>query len=184
MERDLIKLLKELDSPFSQLYLAIEKKIKDAVPEIRMVAIDIGQLDYYETRPAVTWPCVLIDFSEANFSNEGENVQWMDGAVLLRVGFSPFSQATSITPDVSMKTALGFFEIENKIYTALQGWSPSLPINGEEVEICQPMSRVSAITEKRDDPFRVRIMIMVTAGEDAGAKNYSNKRKATIELEQ
>jgi hypothetical protein len=126
---------------------------------------------------------VLIDFSEANFSNEGENVQWMDGAVLFRIGFSPFSQATSITPDISMKTALGFFEIENKLYRALQGWSPSLPIDGEEVEICQPMSRISASTEKRDDPFRVRNMIMVTGGEDAGAKSYSKKRKAAIEIE-
>lgn len=174
--------LENLDSPFSQLYLSLQKRILEQVPEIKYVALDIGQLDWYEIRPAVSWPCILIDFTEAAFSNLSQNVQWVDGAVLFRMGFSPFSNANSLVPDISMAKALEFFEIENKVYKALQGWTPVILIDDEPVEIAQPLSRINAVTEKRSDPFRVRKMIMLTGGEDASAQENNEMVNADLNI--
>jgi hypothetical protein len=176
-------LSEEMDSPFSQLYLSLQLRIKEAVPEIKYVAYDIGQLDFYETRPAVDWPCVLIKFPSSVFTNQGDLVQWLDAGILFRIGFTPFSTPNSLAPDIPMKQALGFFEIENKVYKALHGWSPTITIEDEEVEIAQPLMRMDAVTEDRNDPFIVRAMMMATGGEDASAQAEHNTKKVGLELE-
>ncbi len=175
--------LEDFDSPFAQLYLALQEYIKTAVPAIKQVALDIGQLDYYDIRPAVAFPCLLIDFPASNFTDEGELVQWGNLTIQTRLGFSPFSKADSITPDISVKAALQFFEIENNLFKKLHGWSPTLKdANNNDVEICQPISRLSAVKEMREDPFIVRVNMWSTAGEDAGALVVKEKVKAKLEL--
>ncbi len=154
----------------------------DTVPEIKYIDFDLGQLDYYETRPMVSFPCVLIDFTNAEFTNEGQHVQWANIVIHFKIGFSPFSSATSFSPDISKEKALEFFEIENKLYTQLQGWKPTMEVSGNEVEICQELIRTSASTEKRNDPFRIRLMRMVTAGEDSGAKDVLNSQQTTLNI--
>jgi hypothetical protein len=174
----------DFSSPFAQLYIALQGYIKANVPTIKHIALDIGQLDYYETRPAVSFPCLLIDFGDTHFNDEGQNVQWANITIKTRLGFAPFSRADSITPDVAVKEALQYFEIENQLYLALQGYTPTLKNDDNiDVEMCQPLSRINAAKEMRDDPFIVRVNMWSTAGEDDGAMVAENKVKATLQLE-
>lgn len=176
--------VEDFESPFAQLYIALQDYIKANVTSIKHIALDIGQLDYYEIRPSVAFPCVLIDFIDASFNDEGQKVQWGNFYIQTRLGFSPFSKADSLTPDVSVKAALQYFEVENQLYKALQGWTPTLKNeDDEDVEICQPLSRMNAKKEMREDPFIVRQNVWSTAGEDEGAKSYSNVRKLGLDLE-
>lgn len=148
-----------------------------------MIDIDRGQLDYYDQRPAVTFPCCLIDFPNMTFADEGQNVQWANVAVKVRLGFSPFSSAASIVPDVAKEQAMQFWEMENKVFKALQGWMPVLEINGEEVDIAQPMTRVAANKEMREDPFIVVAMDFTTAGEDESVATPIAKHQADLVID-
>lgn len=151
-----------MTSLFAQLFLLLQTHIKLKVPEIRYTDLDLGQLEYYETRPAVSFPCVLIDFPSAQYSDHSFNTQWGNFSISCRLGFSPFSSANSLAPDLSKEKALQFYEIENKLYVALQTFDAG--------GIIQPMTRISIATEKREDPYRVREMIFTTATEDDSAK--------------
>lgn len=163
-----------MESLYAQLYEALQEQIKSEVPEIRYIDVDLGQLDYYETRPGVSWPCVMIDFIMGQWSNESGGVQWGDFTVNIRLGFAPFSSANSLAPDVVQEKALQYFEVEWKLYKALQGFDAD--------GLIQPMTRVSDGTEKREDPFRVRNMAFATSAEDHSAQ-HSNKVEADPEFD-
>jgi hypothetical protein len=164
-----------MQSLFAQLFLAIQEQIKAAVPEVRYIDQDLGQLDYYEDRPAVSWPCAFIDFPAAQYQDESQEVQWAAVNVSIRIGFSPFSSANSLSPDISKENALQFYEVENKLFKALQGFDA----NG----CIQPLTRISAHTEKRQDPFRVRELLFTTATEDDTAQVSDTKTNANLNLQ-
>lgn len=155
-----------MDSLFAQLFLAIQEHIKTEVPAIEWIDQDLGQLEAYQTRPAVSFPCVLIDFPTTQYSNHSQMVQWADINISVRLGFTPFSSANSEAPDVSKEAALQFYELENKVYEALQGFTAN--------DCVQPLNRISVATERRDDVYRVREMIFTTATEDITAKHPVN----------
>ena len=172
-----------LTSPKSQLYIAIEKRLKDLVPELRMIDIDYGQLDFYQERPAVSMPCVLIDFPNMSFDNLGANVQWANVSISVRLGCSPFSSSSSMVPDLTKALAMQYFEIENKVYQALHGWVPVIEVDGEDMDIAQPLVRMSSDKERREDPFIVMAMLYTTAGEDQSVENEVVKRQSGLEID-
>ena len=167
-----------VSSPFAQLYVALQQYLKTEVPDIRHIDLELGQLDYYHTRPAVSFPCLFIDFPNTGYEGEGDNVQWADITIVMRLGLDPFSSASSITPDASIEKSLGFFELENQLVAALQGYAPEY----NEEEICQPLIRISAGTEVRQDPFRVRKITFTTGGEDVVAQPQTTKVSARLNI--
>lgn len=144
-----------MNSPFANLFEALQTQIKAQVPAIRWIDQDMGQLESYNERPAVAWPCVLIDFDGWNFENMGQNCQTAEGDIIIRLAFPPFSHSNNLSP-VKDK-ALIFYEHEFNLHKALQGWNP---------EGFSPMTRISADTEKRNDPIRVRVIRYRIAFED------------------
>lgn len=164
-----------MTSLFAQLYLALQQQITANVPEIKWIDMDLGQLESYEERPAVQWPCVLIDFPAAQYSNNSDGVQWCEVNISIRLGFAPFSSTNHLTPDVSKENALQYFEIENKLYDALQGFTAG--------DCVQGLVRISAATERREDIYRVRELQFTTATEDDTAQNYHNKTEADLEMQ-
>lgn len=150
-------------SLFAQLFLAIQDKIVADVPEIVWIDQDLGQLESYSVRPNVQFPCVLIDFPNTVYSNNGQQVQWADiGSISIRLGFAPYTSANSEAPDISKEDALNYYELEHKLYMALEGFDADGAV--------QPLNRISAQTENRDDTFRVRQLVFTTATEDDSAK--------------
>lgn len=166
-----------LQSFFSLLYVGIVKRIKEKVPEIRWVDQDLGQIDFYEESPSVAWPCVLTDFNTTGYDPLMQQVQTGNVTINVRLAFAPFSQSSSTAPQAVMDKALQFWEIEMKLYQALQNWTP-------DDNICQPLVRISAATERRNDPIRVRTLVFTTAFEDASAdRGFLKTPKPDLEEE-
>lgn len=167
-----------MESGFGQLFLSVQSRINALASAVRYIDQDLGQLEYYPEngRPAVSWPCVLIDIEATNSGDLSQGVQWLELAVHVRIGFSPFSSANSLAPDISKEKALQFYEIETAVYIALQGWDCG--------GIVQPLTRQGGIaTEKREDPFRVRVMTFTTATEDDSAAWYHKRIAAQLNPE-
>lgn len=153
-------------SLFAQLFLAIQQRIATQVPEIKHIDQDLGQLEYYQERPSVAFPCVLIDFATTNYANHGNSVQWAELSITIRLGFAPFTSALSVFPDVSKEAALQYYELEHKLYEALAGFTAN--------DCVQPFIRTTAATERRNDPYRIRELIFTTATEDDTATPTTN----------
>lgn len=167
----------QLKGFFAQLYFALLTHIKEAVPAIRYIDQDMGQLEDYNpedptSRPPVAWPCVLIDFPEANYTDDGQLEQTGDVMVDVRLGLAPYSPSTSNTPRSVTTKALEFYALEQQLTEALHGWTPVLPLeDGGTVEICQPLARRGAGTEKREDSLRVRVIRLTTSYSDSTVDN-------------
>lgn len=155
----------EITSFFGQLLIAIQDRIVDKVPEIRWIDQDLGQLEYYDygagQKPQVAFPCLLIDFGNTDYSEQSQRVQWASVTIMLRLGFPPFSHSDHKAPLEVRANALKYYELEQKIYQALQGWDAN--------ELCQGLTRTGGVTEKREDPIRVRVMTFTTVFDDDSA---------------
>lgn len=165
-----------VSSFFSQLFLAIQTQIKSAVPAIAWIDLDLGQLEHYDVRPAVAFPCVLVEFPDATYKELGDRDQWGEPVIQLRLGFAPFSSANSAAPVAAQEQALQHYELENQVFAALHGWTPEY--NG--APIAQPLIRTRMATEQRNDPYRVRVNHYWTAYEDDGAMPERTTIKANM----
>jgi len=136
-------------SPKAELFKSILERLKAQVPELRYINQDLGQLENYGMRPAVAWPCCLIDIADSNYSEQNnEKVQVAAGSVIIRTGLVQYSDSSNLTDESIRNNALQYYELENKIYSSLHGWSP---------ENMGRMLRRADGTEKRDDDIRVRV---------------------------
>ena len=151
-----------MTSPFARLFLALQARIAQQVPNIKHIAQDMGQLSA-KSRPPVSWPCVLIDFEDFRFDNLSENVQLAKGTVVLRLGFNPHSATGKDTPADYREAALAYYDIEWALHKALQGWSPEGDEYGHLV-------RTSAATQRRHDGYRVRELSYSISFDDYSAK--------------
>jgi len=165
---------------FHLLYVAILQRIEDMVPAIRYTDQDLGQLENYETRPPVSWPCLLLDFDAATYENLGRLHQSGRLQVVLRIGFAPFSSANSLSPDTVRDKALEYYNVENEVYKALQGWEPLGPA---KEPLCQPLMRVQAATERRNDEYRVRTLVFATSYFDAEAADADTRVTFPLKIE-
>jgi hypothetical protein len=126
-----------MESFFSKLYLDLQSRIKEAVPEIEWIEQDFGQDTLGEWSPNIAFPAVLIDFPLTQYSETGNINQSAEATIALRLLFAPFSQSYEDAPLEVREDALEFFETENRLVNALQGWVP-------DGAYCQPLLRRAA----------------------------------------
>lgn len=164
-----------MNSLFAQLLLKAQDHIKANVPDIRWTDQDLGQLEWYEIRPAVSWPCCLIDFNSTTYEQMQLNRQLGNLTFTLRLGFDNFSSSGSTGPLPVREKALEFYELEQKLYKAFQGWNAD--------GLMQDCSRVSAVTERREgDNFRVRVLTFTSMTEDDTASPVIQKAKPQLQV--
>ena len=79
-----------IESPQANLFQSLIEKLK-TIDGLRYIDQDIGQLEHYEMRPAVSWPCCLIDIAEFNYSDQqnfltqlAEGIEAADAQVEMR----------------------------------------------------------------------------------------------------
>lgn len=161
-------------SYYSLLFISLKARIQQSVPEILLVDPEWSQIDNYDTTPAVSWPCVLIDFTPSDFTNENQLVQWCDITVQLRLAYPPVT-----SPDTINAQSLAFYELEGKLYKALQGWQPT-DENGNTIG--EPLIRLQAATEEREDHIRVRRILFTTEFEDDSARPVNNNVAANLNI--
>lgn len=165
-----------MKSLFAQLLIKVSDQIKSKMAIIRYIDQDLGQLENYEIRPAVSWPCVLIDFSQTSYEQMERNRQLGNITFTLRLGFDSFSSANHLGPQIAREKALEYYEIEQALYEAIQGFSAD--------DLMQDCTRISAVTERRDDPFRVRILTFTSMTEDSSAMpNRIKVSRPTLNIE-
>jgi hypothetical protein len=161
-------------SYFALLFLAIQKRIRQLIPELIWVDHEWSQLENYEPIPSILRPCLLIDITPTDFTNEGNLVQWSDVTVQFRLAFPRVTM-----PDTLSGQAVKFYELEHKIYTVLQGWQPT---DTDGNAIGQPLNRLQVSTEKREDDIRVRTLLFNTGFEDVSASPVTSIRTATLNI--
>lgn len=148
-------------SPDANLFIGSIELVK-TVSEFRYIAQDIGQLENYEIRPSVSWPCCLIDIEDGRFTNAGDQlIQLAEKVVSFRLGFVKYSDVNNLAADAIIEQALQYLEIENKLYRKLHG--KAIPGFGKFI-------RILDATEKRDDDIRVRIVKFSISYTDDSAK--------------
>jgi hypothetical protein len=165
-----------LTSIYGQLLMALQNRITTAVPDVKWVDQDLGQLDIEGERPAVLFPCVLIDFSSSQYSDLLNNVQRADSCtVQLRLGFAPYSPSQAGAPESVREQSLGYYEVEKRVYQALQGWAP-------ESGICDVLTRTTDGSELREDTLRVRRMLFTTTFDDHSANELKDILTPTLDI--
>jgi len=152
-----------MNSPFANIFLAIQQRIQTELPDIAYIDQNLGQLKS-TTRPPVAWPCVLVDFEDFKFDNLGGNVQTAVGTVLLQLGFAPYSGSSQVTPAPYIQQAIGYYETEFALHGVLQGWTPVTDVTGS-------LARTSVATQVRNDHYRVRELRYSLAFEDNSTLN-------------
>jgi hypothetical protein len=133
-----------MNSFFSQYYLDLCDRIKEAVPEIEWIEQDFGQDVFDKWRPNVAFPAVLIDFPRAVYSAEAGLKQFAEVSVSIRLLVAPFSQSYEDAPIEVREDALHYFELEQQLVDALHGWMP-------DDAYCQPLIRESITSNNRND---------------------------------
>lgn len=137
-----------MNSPFANLYLKVAALLKQEVPQIKYVDQDLGQLENYADgeRPAVSWPCALLDIDEMAFTDMADYCQTGEGILTIRIGFAPYSSANGLAPDAVKEKALEYYQAEQMAHYALHGFS---------VDNCRDIVRISRRRERRNDAYRV-----------------------------
>jgi hypothetical protein len=156
----------------SFLYLALQAQIDTILDSegnkvFRYVNHNLGFLD--EDIPQLLYPAVLIDFRAFQYSNMSRNVQIGEGQVVLTVVFAPYSGTSNVTNEEFRKKGLGFYEKENALHKAIQGWSPAYMVETTDVlEFCGAFDRVSDDTDMKRKDVRIRRITYSIGFEDYG----------------
>ncbi len=149
-------------SPQANLFQLLIAKLITDVPELRYIDQDLGQLENYEMRPAVAWPCGLIDIEEFKYTDQLNFLaQVAEGIISIRLGMVKYTDSNNLTPANIRENALQYYEIEHKVYKALHGWNPT--------GFGKLLRRASG-TERREDDIRVRIVKFAISFTDDSSK--------------
>ena len=134
-------------SPKAILMKKIIDYLRDEIVELKYINIDLGQFDFYEVRPTVTFPCCLVDIVQIQY-DQRQDGQHGNLEVRLRFGFEVMKDTSSLAPDEVLEAGLNYFDIENKVYLKMQYWRASGLVFNEFI-------RLRDANEKIGDGFRV-----------------------------
>lgn len=161
-----------MESLFALIFLAIQNRIVTEVTEIKHVNEDNGQL--LDENPALSYPCVLISIDRGSFTALSQNAQIGTVNVTVKIVFPPRSSSANNTPIDYKKKAIDFYEVEDAVHKALQGWAPSYidVEDGPDLlgDVCGSLDRVSAVPNRTRADLRIR-EVTYTLGID----DYSTK---------
>lgn len=110
-----------MKSYYNRLLLALQAHLSAQLPEIRYVELDLGQLEVYEERPAVAFPCALLRF-QGNYTQRQLNTQVNNFTLTVKLGFDVYGNTSSLTPEAEREKALMYLEVEQQLYLTLQDW--------------------------------------------------------------
>jgi len=90
-------------------------------PLIRYVDWDMGQIDVDPEFMPVSWPCALINVSDRDVSNIGENAQMREVLISIRMAFKVFERATNLVSGGLLDAALEHMDKMDEVYKVLSG---------------------------------------------------------------
>ena len=136
----------------AEIFVALCDHLEKEVPEITWIDEDEGQLSTQPgTRPAVDFPCCLIDISYPDCQDTNETEQLINAIITLRIGFQPFGETNNKAPEPVRRRALERLSIIDKVQEAMQGWTAE--------DIISPVSRKSA--QSNLTPNKIKVFTIV-----------------------
>lgn len=140
-----------MQSPLSNLYTSFIERVKLVAPEIRFISQDTGQLEFYESTPPVSFPCLLVDIADLQFEEHMNSMQIAQVEIKARLALLNHSNPSNLSPTQVRELALKDYELEHMLGNGLHRWTPPHDELGT-------LSRTSSATEKREDNIRVRVL--------------------------
>lgn len=141
---------------------SIQKRISE-IKEIAYVDEDWGQLDYYDTRPPVQWPCALFTLNDGSFSNIGKDknktpTNRQQGIITLDITIANLKLTnTSFKSPLHQKDqSWDIWNLIEKLHGKLHGWKP-------DNKVCGYLIRTSCKSIRRNDGIQ-EIHIIYTLG--------------------
>lgn len=120
------------------------------MPSIRYVELDLGQLEVYETRPAVAFPCALFRIAGL-YEQRQFNTHINNFTLTAKLAFDVYGNTSNLVHIEAREKALEYFEIEQEFYLKLQGWkADGLLITG--------LCRISDADMYSEDGMRKRLV--------------------------
>lgn len=124
-------------------------RLSGEVPELKWTDAEEGQLDFYEVRPPVAFPCCLVEMSYFDCNDLSANNPRLQACRIratLTVAFDDCASFNTKTPLPVRETAMKRMDLLQKIHLALQGWWDD--------KFQKPYSRQSCRPEKRSDGIK------------------------------
>ena len=105
------------------IFLAIQERIAQNMPELTLIDEDYGQLITDEDTYPVTFPCVLISTIEADWTDIGIGVQKGDCNITIKLAIDCYDDThyASGTADKIRER----LQMNNRLYKLLQGYRQS-----------------------------------------------------------
>lgn len=129
------------------ILFAVMERLQKEVPELRYIAEDWGQLDFYQETPPVKFPCALISVSSIQFEGETMGIRHAKMTLLIRVADAPAVSGTMAAPESYRNRAFAIFELMDDIGNALYGFCGDDEFNELEQKTVTHYSREDAIRE-------------------------------------
>lgn len=140
----------------AEIFVALCDHLEKNVPEIRWIDEDEGQLSTQPgVRPAVDFPCCLIDINYPDCQDTNETEQLVNATITLRIGFQPISETHNKTPEPVRRRALERLSVIEKVQEAMQGWTAE--------DIISPVSRKSAQSTLTASKIKVYTVVYKTS---------------------
>ena len=105
-----------------EIFIAVCDRLKTEVPGLRWIDAEEGQLNTGE-RPAVAFPCCLIDISYPSCETHMGGRQKIKAQIQLRVAFQAGGSTNAAAPKLVREHALSCMDTLDKIHEALQWWN-------------------------------------------------------------
>ena len=103
----------------------------ETIDTLNYVDEDWGQLDFYSPNFPVQWPCVLIDITNAGYSNIGMDRsvipmqrQQADAQISFTVANLKLTNTSAKAPVMQKDNAWTIWELIEEVHEKLQGFSP------------------------------------------------------------
>lgn len=138
------------------VYLKTVARLK-TVSALKWIDMDDGQLEFFESRPPVAFPCALVEVEYPVCEDETDTMQMVTAIITIRLAFEPVGQTNANTPTLIQTKGLSRYDTVNACFSALQGWSDD-EVSG--------FSRKSQTVEKRDDNLKVIRQVWETTFEE------------------
>lgn len=147
-----------MKSLYNRLLIALQAHLGDL---FRYIELDLGQLEIYEQRPAVAFPCCLVRFA-GRYEDRQLNTQINNFTLTCKLGFDVYGNSSNLTPEAAREKALSYFETEQELYLKLQGWkADGLLTTG--------LTRISDADQYGEDGMRKRLVTFTGSFADESA---------------
>ena len=144
------------------VYKAVMAQLKEKVPALRWIDLDCGQVDNQKERPAVAFPCAVINIALNSCEDQYERVQICRAQVSVRIAQNPPVSRTNSEADADVReSALEKYDLIDEVFAALQGFG------GPEFN---PLSRTGELIERRTDGLFVCKINFATEFQDLTAQ--------------